>query len=165
MLDTQSESNNAKLTYEYTKDILREINDSYNAVTSKLTTALGFSGVLLRFAADLSDTAWLIHVKTLICVSLIFSVIACGIGLYPISSGDGAVDQDYYLKDKTGKYYGQTEEAVYIQLANGLSKSLKGIERNRKFRIKCLIATTYSIGIASIGFAISIMGKAELGAK
>lgn len=156
------ESNNAKLTYEYTKDILSAINSSLDAVSGKLTTALGFSGVLLRFAADLSDKSWLINVKMIICATLVFAIICCGIGLHPISTGKSIVDPDEYLKDTTGKNYGQPEENVYIQLANGLSQTIKVTYRNRAFRLKCLMAATYAIGIASIGFAVSITGKAIL---
>ncbi|MBE9033458.1 hypothetical protein IQ266_27380 [filamentous cyanobacterium LEGE 11480] len=158
MSNIENSGNNAKVAYEYTKDVLAEVSSSYNAITTKLTTALGFSGVLLKFAADLSDKSWLIHVKMLVCAGLIFAVIACGIGLFPRSSGNGAVPPGTYLYDETGKYYGQTEENFYIQVGRGLERSLKGIEKTRAWRLKCLTATTYAIGLAAIGFAISIAG-------
>jgi hypothetical protein len=151
--------NNARLTYEYTKVIWDRINASYDVITTKLTTALGFSGLLLRFAADLSDIDWLIYIKTLIIFLLVLAILSCGIGLYPLSSGGDAVHPDSYLEDKTGEIYSLSEEKSYLYIARSLSKSIKHIEENRKFRMRCLIFTTYSLGLAALGFAVSIMGK------
>jgi hypothetical protein len=98
-----SDYNNAKIAYEYTKVIWDRINSSYDVVTTKLTTSLGFSGLLLRFAADLSDSSWLIRIKIGVCILLTGAVIFCGIGLYPIGTGEDVVEPDTYLKDKTGE--------------------------------------------------------------
>ncbi len=120
-----SDYNNSKLAYEYTKVIWDRINSSYDVVTTKLTTSLGFSGLLLRFAADLSDSSWLIYIKIGVCILLTGTVICCGIGLYPIGTGEDAVEPDTYLQDKTGEIYGLSEEESYLYIARGLSDSTK----------------------------------------
>jgi hypothetical protein len=152
--------NNARLAYEYTKIIWDRVNASYDAVTTKLTAALGFSGLLLRFSADLSDASWLIYIKMITCILLALAIIFCGIGLYPLSSKNDAVDPASYLEDKTGEIYDLSEERSYLFIARGLSKSIKSLEKNRKFRVKCLILATYSLGLSALGFAVSIVGKA-----
>jgi hypothetical protein len=157
-----SDYNNAKLAYEYTKVIWDRINSSYDVVTTKLTTSLGFSGLLLRFAADLSDSSWLIYIKIGVCILLTGAVICCGIGLYPIGTGEDAVEPDTYLQDKTGKIYGLSEEESYLYIARGLSDSTKKIEKNRRFRVTCFSFATCFLGIAVIGFATSIIGKAMI---
>jgi hypothetical protein len=157
-----SDYNNSKLAYEYTKVIWDRTNSSYDVVTTKLTTSLGFSGLLLRFAADLSDSSWLIHIKLGICVLLTGAVIFCGIGLHPIGTGEDVVEPDTYLEDETEEIYSLPEESSYLYIARGLSKSIKNIEKNRHFRVKCLSFVTYFLGIAVIGFATSIIGKAVI---
>jgi hypothetical protein len=157
-----SDYNNAKLAYEYTKVIWDRINSSYDVVTTKLTTSLGFSGLLLRFAADLSDSSWLIHIKIGICILLTGAVIFCGIELYPIGTGEDVVEPDTYLEDKAGEIYGLSEEESYLYIARGLSYSTKKIEENRRFRVKCLSFVTCFLGIAVMGFATSIIGKAVI---
>jgi hypothetical protein len=157
---TDSDYNNAKLAYEYTKVIWDRVNSSYDVVTTKLTTSLGFSGLLLRFAADLSDLSWLIRVKIGVCIFLTGALIFCGMGLYPLGTGEDAVAPNTYLEDITGEIYGQTEESSYIYIARGLSSSIKKIEENRAFRVKCLGFATCFLGISVIGFSISIIGKA-----
>jgi hypothetical protein len=159
---TDPDYNNARLAYEYTKVIWDKIDSSHNTVTTKITTNLGFSGLLLRFAADLSELSWLIHVKIGICILLTGAVIFCGIGLYPIGTGEDVVDPDTYLEDKTGEIYGLSEESSYLYIARGLSDSIKKIEKNRYFRVRCLSIATSFLGIAVIGFAISIIGKAMI---
>lgn len=157
-----SNYNNAKLAYEYTKVIWDRINSSYDTVTTKLTTSLGFSGLLLRFAADLSDSSWLIYIKVGICIFSTGSVLFCGIGLYPRGTGADAVEPDTYLEDEKGNIYGQSEESSYIYIAKGLSLSIKNIEANRAFRVKCLSIATCFLGIAVLGFAISVIGKSVM---
>jgi hypothetical protein len=157
--DKDEDYNNAKLAYEYTKIVWEKINTSYSTVTTKLTTVLGFSGLLLRFAADLSDFSWLVRVKIGICILLTGAVIFCGIGLYPLGTGGDAVNPDQYLEDTTGEIYGLSEEESYLYIARGLSYASKAIEKNRSFRLKCLSYACWCLGVAVIGFAISIVGK------
>jgi hypothetical protein len=157
--DKDGNYNNAKLAYEYTKVVWEKINTSYSTITTKLTTVLGFSGLLLRFAADLSDFAWLVFVKIGICVLLTGAVISCGIGLYPIGTGGDVINPDQYLEDTTGEIYGLSEEESYLYIARGLSYATKAIEKNRIFRLNCLICASWCLGVAVTGFAVSIVGK------
>jgi hypothetical protein len=160
-----SDYNNAKLAYEYTKVIWDKSNSSYDIVTTKLTTSLGFSGLLLRFAADLSDLSWLIYVKAGICFILTGAVLLCGIGLYPLGTGGDVVEPDTYLEDKEGSIYGLSEEESYLYIARGLSYSIKRIDKNRFFRVKLFNLVLQCLGIVVLGFSISIMGKAWISSR
>ena len=166
----KQQGTNAKLTYEYTKDTLKDVEASYNVVTTKLTTLLGFSGLLLKFASELAEFDWLKNVKMVTCFSLVVAVIFCGIGLFPLSSKSKSkekdskkrgesVDPDIYINGNE-EYFMQPEDSMYMQLANGLNETLKQTRKNRRFRVNCLIVSTYSVGFSILCFAISIMGKA-----
>lgn len=175
-IDLERQKANAKLTYEYTKDTLKDVEASYNVVTTKLTTLLGFSGLLLKFASDLPELGWLQNVKMVTCASLVIATIACGIGLYPLSSkkklkkgieessypsqerGE-SVDPDIYINDEEHDFM-QPEASMYMQIASGLNETLKQVRKNRRFRVNCLIVATYSIGFSILCFAVSVMGKA-----
>lgn len=154
--------NNAKLAYEYTKSIWETTSSSYDIVTTKLTTALGFSGLLLRFAVDLSHESWLIYIKIGVCLILSAAILCCCIGLYPRSSGKNLVSPDDFLEDETGDIYGLTEEESYLYIARGLSTAIKVLDANRAFRVGFLTAVIYCLGIASLGFALSITSEAMM---
>jgi hypothetical protein len=162
MNEIEKKQNNAKLAYEYTKSTWATVSASYDVITVKLTTALGFIGLLMSFAASLSDKSWLVGVKMIVCALLVTAIIACCIGLKPIGTGEFEVDPDDFLDPKTGYQYGESEEESYLYIARGLNDAMKSLKKNREFRLRCLSAAIFLSSLASIGFAISIMGKAMM---
>jgi hypothetical protein len=170
VMTKEPEYNNAKLAYEHTKQAWIIANASYDVITTKLTTLLAFSGVLIKFAADLSETSWLVYVKIGICVILIMAIASCCAGLIPRGTGKGDIDPDDFLDDENRtdenptRYY-LSEEVAYLYIARGLNNSLKGLQKNRKYRIRCLETSIWLLSVGSTGFAISIMGKAIMGIR
>lgn len=51
--DLEKEHTNIQLNYEYTESVLKNCNDSINSLNTKLSTFLGFAGLLLRFGFNL----------------------------------------------------------------------------------------------------------------
>lgn len=162
MNDSEKNYNNAKLAYEYTKNSWATVSASYDVITVKLTTALGFIGLLMSFAASLSDKSWLLTVKMCVCALLVTAIVSCCIGLIPLSTGKHEVDPDDFLDPETGVWYGEPEQESYLYIARGLNDAMKSLKKNRGFRLRCLSAAIFLSGLASVGFAISIMGKAMM---
>jgi hypothetical protein len=82
-----------KLNYEYTLSLLKQQGDSINRLDTKLSTFLGFGGVLLRFALSLDSQSWLdsgsfheasrwcLIFKIFTCVFSGMCIVVCAIGL------------------------------------------------------------------------------------
>ena len=85
-----AEHTNIKEIYNYTEKHIEGINKSIDALGSKLISALGFSGVLLKFVSDMASSKdhvypfWFI---VLASISLLLAVGFCASGLYPRNSG------------------------------------------------------------------------------
>lgn len=81
---------NIKEIYNYTEKHIEGINKSIDALGSKLISALGFSGVLLKFVSDMAsnkDHVYPFWFIVLASISLLLAVGFCASGLYPRNSG------------------------------------------------------------------------------
>jgi hypothetical protein len=136
--NTSQELNNSKLAHEYTEKIWDTVISSRNNVTTKLTTFLGFSGLLLRFASDLNNYGTCLNLKILVCFTLSLSIVVCCIGLMPGGSGETHVPPEDFLE--TTKWYRAPEEEARLYIARGLNKATKTMVKSRAFRSRCLQA-------------------------
>lgn len=67
-IDTKEHcNNNANFAYEYTQKTLENVNKSLDVVNTKLSAALAFSGVLLKFTESLHSDGILGLIKIGIC--------------------------------------------------------------------------------------------------
>lgn len=95
---------NSKLIYEYTESYLKYFDKGIDSIKQKVTTILGFTGILLKFSADLPSTdIFLILTKVGTCIFLVASVVICIIALSPRKSGDviepSELFNDYFYKE------------------------------------------------------------------
>jgi hypothetical protein len=148
---------NSKLAYDYTESTLKSVTESYDSVTTKLSSALVFSGVLLKFATDLSNKDYLLTAKVLICACLIIAMGMCGIGLWPRSTGSNLVNPDDFLESGGNNMYGFSEEQCRIYIARAWNKEIKAILRNRGIRVRYLTIAIIFLALAALGFGISIL--------
>lgn len=151
-MESLQEHNNAKLAYEYTESYWKTISASVDVVTTKLTATLGFSGLLLKFTADLSNQGLYLRLKISACVLLILAIVICGIGLAPKGSGKNLVQPDDLLE--TAEWYRETDELCRLYIARGWSKAIKKLEETRTFRVRCLGWAISALGITIICSAV-----------
>lgn len=150
MLDGDGEGtreNNLEIIQRYTESVYKTVTDSINALDTKLTTVIGFSGVLIRFTSDLSVcNSWFIATKILVCLLLISSVICSVIGLTPKPSGPIVTPREL----RENYYYGKDEECRRYITDNFIN----AVEQMDKFRAKKRRWLFYGILLLTFGTII-----------
>ena len=146
------EHNNASFAYDYTQKTLEKVNKNLDEQTAKLSGALAFSGVILKFAETLSDNNWLVWVKVAICCFAAFSIASCGVGLSPVTAGE-VVDPASFL-DPTIYRLSDEECKIFTMrhALQGIAELDNLIERRRKH---LNVAITFIV-LSGIGIAFSI---------
>ncbi len=90
--DTPERQSNIKLVYDYTKNLIEDENESLNRIDAKLTGFLAFTGLLVKFEADLPGgealkegnelicyTCIILKVLGLICLAIAFILLGLGL--------------------------------------------------------------------------------------
>ncbi|NET00360.1 MAG: hypothetical protein F6K61_07210 [Sphaerospermopsis sp. SIO1G1] len=155
IIDTE-EHTNTKLAYEYTESLLKDVNKSIDSLNTKMTTVIGFSGLLLRFSADLSDNSYCLYIKIAICVLLAIDICLCIIGLMPSPCGDVVSPED--LLDR--EWYYKSDERCRHYIASAWKGAIKQLELQARNKRECLRYAMLSLGLSIILFAISIIMEA-----
>jgi hypothetical protein len=81
------QTDNTDLIYQYIEKRSDSCRESYDELTKKLTSALAFSGVLLKFVADISEGQYQFIFQISICTALLASIGCCIRGLLAIAAG------------------------------------------------------------------------------
>ena len=139
-LDIEQKHNprNYKLAWEYAQSTMKLVNESTTILNTKLSTLLGFNGLLLRFALDLKGLN--ITVSGLTCYSCL--VLKIGVCVFSITSllfiawglrtgRSGSTVHVTTLLQR--QWYYCEEENIYLHLTKTLRD---GIEDLRQFRDK-----------------------------
>ncbi len=150
-----TEHNNATFAYEYTQKTLEKVNKSIDNTTTKISGALAFSGVALKFAESLSDEGWLVWVKVAVCFFSAMSIVSCSLGLSPASAGK-VVDPASFLD---AEIYRLSDEECKLFT---MRQALKGIEQLDKLTEKRrgnLNVAIVLITLSGLGIAFSIGAK------
>ena len=140
----EQKANNIEVIQRYTESVYKTIADSISALDTKLTTVIGFSGVLIRFTSDLSIcNSWFIAARVSVCLLLIGSVICGIVGLVPKPSGPIVTPRE--LRDD--HYYGKEEECRRYITDN----LIIAVEQMDRFRAKKRSWLFYGILLLTIG--------------
>lgn len=155
-MENQPDKNdNSKLIYEHAEKSIEKINKSIDNVTSKLTTSLGFSGVLLKFASDMPNDKWLFSLKICVTVLLLGAIIFCGCGLYPSPGGTRLTTR--YLRENL---YCYPEEEFRRQVIDQSLKSIDILNELAARRRSYLNLAILCLMLAACFFGVSIIVKA-----
>jgi hypothetical protein len=111
---------NSRLFYTYTESAIKLLNDSINALNSKLSTVIGFAGVLLRFGVDLPGNIPIGDTQCLSCLILkvasitfaFLSILTAILGFLPQTVGTMAYPEDLLVDE----YFEDTEENNRIRI-------------------------------------------------
>lgn len=149
-MDNEQERSNIQLIYEYTKLVFNSINENISIVNNKLTTIIGFSALLLRFANDVEDcNQWLVIAKVTLCVFLVVAIILCILGLAPTDSGDVVSPEEL----RTDYYYAEDEECRRY-ITDNLINSIDQLDSYRDQKVRYSSWAILFLSLATITFAV-----------
>lgn len=130
MSDNTPDLNNADLIYKYTQACVKRLQENVDVITGRLTTLLGFSGVLVKFAADMNSCEFLFIFKFLTIIFLLSTICTCLAGLITITAGRIISPEDLLREE----VYGMDAETTRIYLIEGLIRHMKELEDVRNLR-------------------------------
>ncbi len=147
-----TEHNNAAFSYEYTQKMLEGANKSLDVINTKLSGALAFSGILLKFTENLNTDGILGFIKISVCFLCASSIISCGLGLTPNKAGD-VVDPESFLEPEI--YRLPDEECKLFTMRQAI-KAIGQIDTLVEERCGHLNVAIVMIVLSSLGIAVSI---------
>ena len=143
-------ANNADLIYKYTEKEVDNFNKSIDTVTGKLTTSLGFAGVVIKFVGDV-DSGW---IKISLTAFVVASILVAFVGLFPKDRGD-ALRCKAFFGDKADWWFGSPSEEVQMSIANQWVEHVRLLENLLNFRTICLKVSHACLVVAALLFAFT----------
>jgi hypothetical protein len=153
-IDT-TEHNNAAFAYEFTQKTLDKVNKSLDVINTKLSGALAFSGVLLKFTESLDNNGILGFIKIGICFCCAVSIISCGLGLSPKKAGV-AIDPDSFLEPEI---YRLSDEECKLFTMRQAIQVIAQIDILIEERCEHLNVAIVMIVLSGLGIATSIAAQ------
>jgi hypothetical protein len=124
--EVEKNHNNAEEIYKYTEKEVEGFNKSLDALTSKLISTLGFSGIFLKFVTDIATDEkhpfWLVFISSF---ALAIGVGCCISGLYARDSG--SIIRSRALDDAW--WYNATEEEYRFRIIRQWYKHIESLEK------------------------------------
>ena len=143
--------NNVVLIYEYTETILQDFYKSIDNAASKLVAVMGFSGVLLKFAADMPSEGIGFSIRLLTLLCLMMSVAVCGAGLSPRPRGPSRLAPHYLLEEE----YTTSDETIRKHIIGRIRDNIPELRDVQNVRVTCLKA---GIGLIIMASILSTLG-------
>ena len=143
--------NNAEFIYEYTEKTVQQINRSIDIGTDKLAKILAFSGILLKFSADMPSEGYLFATRFLTIGCITASIGLCSAGLWPKESSKNLPSPEWLLEEQ----YGLSEDKMHVMLTRCLINITPSLKQTRDYRLGVLNAAIGFLVAAGFLFAIS----------
>lgn len=140
-------SNNADLMYKYADKEVESFNKSIDTITTKLTSVLAFSGVLMKFVGDLSSGYLRLGIALFVAVAIVSALI----GLFPQDRGC-AIRSHAFMGDDHTWYNGPAEE-FQLRIIQQWVIHIKLLEELLDFRAFWFKIALTSLSIAALLFA------------
>lgn len=152
-------SSNIDLAYDYTENFLKDRKNEIKQLEWRLGTFLGFSGLLLRFGADLPDNqpSYLLTKILLFATSLV-SVIIASWGLRSKSEGV-LVDPSYLMEDECFQKENLEVKAMIINTHTATSHALDLLAQKKQLHLnRAIICLTFSVVFLALnGILVSFL--------
>lgn len=157
------EHSNIKLIYSYTEYRLKLVNDSLNALNTKLGSIIAFSGAAIGFSINLPNKGFgiiteqftcysCLILKILVCLCLVIAICISMAGFYP-KAGAGMTPPRLLMDNN---YYGSEEECRLVITKTWL-ETLDELEHMRDIKAEYLKKAIFALGGAAILAAIDII--------
>jgi hypothetical protein len=159
---SNTEHTNVELIYNYTESLLKARNDTITQLNGKLSTFLGFGGLLLRFSADLPQHSTPIDIPGFPCSTcLLLKIVACALSAASVClSALGLTAQERGSVVSPDKLMAAWFRKPDVRCRSFIINTWRGtIEEFRLLGIKKarrLNLAIYLLAIAAIVFALDI---------
>lgn len=150
MADDSPELYNTELIYKYTQDSVDKLEKNVDVVTSRLTTLLGFNGVLIKFAAEMSSVGPLILFKITTITLIAVAIGLCITGLKPVGTGKTLISPADLLRDEP---YAMSGEAIRVYIVRAWIDYMSGLMKIRTQRTRLFNNAITLVAIAGMVFA------------
>ncbi len=165
--NSEKDNSNIQLIYEYTKQVLEDIDSSQNTLNTKLGAVIAFDGLMIRFLSDLPDDSLVLnlpdmdiylnckmclYLKILSYCSLIISLIFGLRGYQPKKGGEIIMPEELIER-----CLNITEEHYRLSLIKFWNKSIKELADLRDAEAKILKRAVLFLGFAVILSAIDVI--------
>ena len=148
---SSDESLNVALTYEYTESFVAQRSKSVDDLNARLTTFLGFAGVLLRFGLSLPDSYLSCKLLKAGVLGLsAFSIWQSGHALTSMGMGN-TVKPNVLMSDN---WFFQDNVTVRAKVATTWFETIEGLDAAIEKKKKKLNRTIYCLAVAASLFAI-----------
>lgn len=147
-----NDSLNTKLAYEYTESFIAQCDKNMDDLNSRLTTFLGFAGVLLRFGLSLSSE----YPSSILLKTLVLSLSAAAVCVsgYALTAGEvGCVVKPEVLM--SNEKFQQENVRVKAFITNTWIDTVGDLEKALGRKKEQLNYTIVLLAIAACAFAIS----------
>jgi hypothetical protein len=154
---------NINLIYSYTEYRIKLVNDSINALNTKLGSIIAFSGAAIGFSINLPNKQFSITaepficyscltLKILVCLCLVVAVCISMSGFYPRAGGRMALTQ--FLMDE---YYYDSEEHCRLVITRTWLDTLDELESMTDTKAEYVKKAIFALGGAAILAASDII--------
>jgi hypothetical protein len=140
-------SNNADLMYKYAEKEVESFDKSIDTLTSKLTSILAFSGVMMKFAADLSNS----YLRIAIMIFIAVAIISAFVGLFPQDRGCVVRSHAFMGEDHT--WYNGPADEFQLRIIQQWVIHVDLLEKLLDFRAFWFKIALSSLSIAALLFA------------
>jgi hypothetical protein len=161
-IEQEHNPRNYKLAWEYAQSIMKLVNESTSILNTKLSTLLGFNGLLLRFALDLKGLNITVFelpcysclvLKIGVCVFSIASLLFIAKGLKTGKSGITVHVTDLLQR----QWYYCDEENTYLYLTKTLRDGIEDLRENRDKKAGAFDKALTFLILAAICLAFNII--------
>ena len=149
---SDEESRNLSLAFDYTKDFLGQIDKQIDVLNARLTTFLGFGGLLLRFSLELPDGCRsCVVLKVFVMLLTTCSVCISSYGLLANAVGT-TVKPSALMSDQ---WFEENNAEVRAKITNTWLEGVQQLEEAGSRKQKQLNYAICLLGIAVATFAIN----------
>lgn len=141
-------SNNAELMYKYAEKEVESFDKSIDTITSKLTSILAFSGVMMKFASDLCGSQIKIAVTSFVAIAIVSAII----GLFPKDRGEAIRCHAFMGNDHT--WYNGPAEEFQLRIIQQWVIHISKLEELLDFRAFWFKISLTSLSVAALLFAV-----------
>jgi hypothetical protein len=151
-MEALEESTNIDFIYKYTENAVNDSEKAIDILIPRLTSVVGFSGILLKFLSDLPESSHLSPIKVLAYISVFIAIASAFIGLVSKSSGNVIKPESLY----TEEWYVADDELIKAFVIKQWFKTIAEFDDLKHIKRKCL---NLSIGFLVIGLLLfSVLG-------
>ena len=144
---------NGDFIYQYCKEYVDSVETGLDRINQKLTTVVGFSAVLVKFAGDLNATNQIqLTTKWVAIALLLISTVCCLWGLKSQTTGKTTNPEELFYD-----YWKEEPENIRAFVIKQWLESIKDLQNRASQRSKLLNIAFVCIGLTTLCFTLNYL--------